>query len=108
MSKATSKAQPIKKLTTPLGGDYDLIITKDLVGVPFVINGVEPIKTQYGDAFILIGHPVSDKKKKDVRVLCGATVLVKRLQQFIEEEGVFPVQVTVAKPKGLKYFVFAE
>lgn len=103
---------PVKKLSTPQSFDTDGVISKDYLDKPFVVESVEKVKSNfkdtetglYRDQFILIGHAPNSKKSE--RMLCGGTVLVKTIEQFLESDGQFPFEVTCVKGKGVRYFTF--
>lgn len=105
MPKQTSKAN-VKRLSTPQGVMADSIITKEWVGRELVIESVEPTTTGFGAAFIAQGHAPNGKKSESI--LIGASVLVKTLQGYLENQGTFPIQVRVEKAPGKRYYIFAE
>lgn len=105
MSKNTSKPQA-KRLATPQGVMADSIITKEWVGRELVLESVEPTTTGFGAAYIGQGHAPNGKKSESI--LIGASVLVKTIQNYLDQKGEFPIQVRVEKAPGKRYYVFAE
>lgn len=105
MPKQTSKAS-VKRLSTPQGVMADSIITKEWVDRDLVIESVEPTTTGFGAAFIAQGHAPNGKKSESI--LIGASVLVKTVQGYLDQNGAFPILVRVEKAPGKRYYVFAE
>lgn len=84
------------------GVDFDSILTKDYVGKEITILSAVPTTTQYGPAYILDIRA----GKKSSKSLCGASVLVKTIDEFLSHGGKFPIVTKVVKPEGARYYVF--